>query len=57
MDVGSRDEVAKELDKVAIDLRRLQAMGDMQVRTMARTMLLLVKILRKAILDSKGAKR
>ena len=57
MDVGNRDEVAKELDKVAVDLRRLQAMGDMQVRTMARTMLLLVKILRKAILDSKGAKR
>ena len=57
MDVGNRDEVAKELDKVAIDLRRLQAMGDLQVRTMARTMLLLVKILRKAILDSKGAKR
>ena len=57
MDVGNRDEVAKELDKVAIDLRRLQAMGDLQVRTMARTMLLLVKVLRRAILDSKGAKR
>ena len=58
MDIGSRDEVVRELVKVETSIRRLQAVSrDPTNRVLMRTLLAVVKRLKKIILDSKGAKR
>ena len=58
MDVGNRDEVVRELDRVTRDLRKLQQMGlDPTVQAIVKRTAKLVKLLRKILDSQKGAKQ
>lgn len=55
--IGTRDDVVKELDKVERDLRRLRNMShDPLNRMMIARLVLIAKLLKRIIVQSKGAK-